>query len=366
MKRIISAILFVFVLASMFTVMASAEAAAVEPGSQVAKAIYGTPTIDGYAESIWDEAQINYIDQEFYNDGITTPNTVRFRAMYDENYLYLLAEVADETMGGLDWDAMYTGGNLWRRDTVGFVFIPDYCRDETVTMVAPSFWFYLSAYGQTANWMNVDEKVFITEDAGATKMFAITYATDYTTNVDYGYTIELKVNLKVRYEGIQMDAGTKIGFDAYTNNNNSLLMSSERNYGATWTGDINSYKNTAHCGTLEFCAKDVKFQNSEADLAWNPVPEAADTTTEAPVETTPAPVETTTPAPVETTTPAPEETTTEAPVETTPAPVETTPAPTETTPAPAKGGCGSVAAASAVVALVAVLGGAVILNKKEN
>lgn len=366
MKRIISVIMCIFVLASMFTVMASAEAAAVEPGSQVAKAIYGTPTIDGYAESIWDEAQINYIDKEFYNDGITTPNTVRFRAMYDENYLYLLAEVADETMGGLDWDAMYTGGNLWRRDTVGFVFIPDYCRDETVTMVAPSFWFYLSAYGQTANWMNVDEKVFITEDAGATKMFAITYATDYTTNVDYGYTIELKVNLKVRYEGIQMDAGTKIGFDAYTNNNNSLLMSSERNYGATWTGDINSYKNTAHCGTLEFCAKDVKFQNSEADLAWNPVPVAEETTTDAPDTTTAAPeADTTTAEPVDTTTEAPADTTTEAPAADTTTAAPTTNAPTTDAPA-ASGGCGGFVAASVIVVAVAALGGAMILNKKEN
>lgn len=360
MKRIISAILFVFVLASMFTVMASAtEVPAPVPGEQVVKAIYGTPEVDGYADSAWDEAEIQYLTHVYANDEITEPTKVRFRTMWDEKYLYFLVEVADSTMGDADWEGLSTGGNLWKRDSISFTFSPDYDRGSTDNQVAPAFWFIIGAWGNTANWNNAPQNVFISEDEGVTKMYAISYATDYTTNTNYGYTIECKINLVPRCETVKMEAGTKFGFDMYSNDNNYLLMSASRNYGLTWGGSVNSYKNNAEKGTLELCAKDVKFQNSEADLAWDLVPEAADTTTEAPVETTPAPVETTTPAPVETTTPAPEETTTEAPVETTPAPVETT-------PAPAKGGCGSVAAASAVVALVAVLGGAVILNKKEN
>lgn len=368
MKRIISAILFVFVLASMFTVMASATEAvpAPVPGEMVAKAIYGTPEVDGYADSIWDEAEIQYLNHVFVEDGITEPSKVRFRTMWDEKYLYFLVEVIDSTMGDADWEGLMLGGNLWRRDGISFTFSPDYDRGSTDNQVAPAFWFIIAAYGNTANWNSVPQNVFISEDEGVTKMYAISYNTDYTTNTNYGYTLECKVNLVPRCETVKMEAGAKFGFDMYNNNNNNLLMSANREYGLTWGGSVNSYKNNAEKGTLELCAKDVKFQNSEETLKWFPEITAADTTTEAPVETTPAPVETTTPAPVETTTPAPEETTTEAPVETTPAPVETTPAPTETTPAPAKGGCGSVAAASAVVALVAVLGGAVMLNKKEN
>ena len=370
MKRIISAIMFVFVLMSMFTVMASATDAAAPapvPGEMVAKAIYGTPEIDGYADSIWDEAEIQYLTHVFVEDGITEPSKVRFRTMWDEKYLYFLVEVIDTTMGDADWEALMPGGNLWRRDGISFTFSPDYDRGSTDNQVAPAFWFIIAAYGSTANWNNCPQNVFISEDDGVTKMYAISYNTDYSNGTNTGYTLECKINLVPRCETVKMEAGAKFGFDMYNNNNNNLLMSANREYGLTWGGTVNSYKNNAEKGTLELCAKDVKFQNSEETLKWFPDPATAETTTEPVVETTPAPVEDTTPAPVEDTTPAPEETTTEAaPVETTPAPVETTPAPTETTPAPTKGGCGSVAAASAVVALVAVLGGAVILNKKEN
>ena len=84
---------------------------------------------------------------------------------------------------------------------------------------------------------------------------------------------------------------------------------------------------------------------------------------DAPAETEPAPAETE---------PAPAETEPAAPAETEPAPAETEPAapaetepttPAETEPAPAEGGCGGVIG---VGAIVAILGTAVVLKKKEN
>ena len=72
MKRIISALVLVFVLVSMFAVAASATEApaAPVPGEMVAKAIYGTPTIDGLAESIWDDAEIQYLNHVFADDDV--------------------------------------------------------------------------------------------------------------------------------------------------------------------------------------------------------------------------------------------------------------------------------------------------------
>lgn len=377
MKRIISAIMCIFVLAAMFTVMASAaenEAPVIEVGSQVAKAIYGTPEIDGYAESIWDEAQINTLNYVYTDDGITTPTVVRFRTMWDEKYLYFLVEVQDATMGDLAWEELSLGGNLWRRDGISFTFSPDYNRDVTAGQVEPAFWFIIGAYGNTANWNNVPQNVFISEDEGVTKMYAISYYTDYNTNTNYGYTIECKINLAPRYEGIKMEAGTKVGFDMYSNDNNYFLMSTGREHGRSWgyceynCGTVNSYKNDAEKGTIEFCDKTVKFENKVEDLEWIKAPETTveDTTTAAPDTTTAAP-DTTTAEPVDTTTAVPEDTTTEAPAETTTAaPVETTTAAPTTEAPKTEGGCGGFVAASVIVIAVAALGGAVILNKKEN
>ena len=345
MKRIISAIMCIFVLAAMFTVMASAETAApeLEPGTRVAKAIYGTPSVDGYAESIWDEAEINTLTHVYQDDGITTPTVVRFRTMWDEKYLYFLVEVQDATMGDQAWEELFLGGNLWRRDGISFTFSPDYNRDVTAGQVEPAFWFIIGAYGNTANWNNCPQNVFISEDEGVTKMYAISYYTDYNTNTNYGYTIECKVNLAPRYEAIKMEAGTKVGFDMYSNDNNYFLMSTSREYGMTWGGSVNSYKNDAEKGTIEFCDKTVRFENKVEDLEWIKAPETTpeETTTAAPV-TTEAPKETE--APADTTTAAP---VTETPVETTTAAPEaqdtTTAAPTTdapTTDAPAEGGCG--------------------------
>ena len=366
MKRIISALVLVFVLVSMFTVMASAEdeVAAPIPGEMVAKAIYGTPVIDGQADTIWENAEINYLTHFFADDGITPHQTVRFRSMWDEDYVYFLVDVKDETMGDADWEALILGSNLWRRDGVSFTFSPNYNRDETATQEAPAFWFIIGAYGNPANFNSayVPQNVWISEDEGVTKMYAITYYTDYATGTNYGFTIECKVNLKIMHETIEMASGTKIGFDMYSNNNNNLLMSAQREVGMTWGGTVNSYKNDAEKGTLEFCEPGVKFEHTADELAWDCVPVVEETE---PVETEPV-TEPTETEPVETEPTETEPTETE-PTETEPTetePTETEPV-TEPTTDDKKSGCGNVVAASAIVIAVAVLGGAVVLNKKE-
>ncbi|MDY4898447.1 MAG: sugar-binding protein [Eubacteriales bacterium] len=359
MKRFISLFLTVFVAMSVFVTVTYAANDTLAPEEHVAKAIYGTPTIDGEADGIWDYAQINYVTNVYQNDEITPPSTCQFRVMYDDTYLYFLVEVKDETMGDAEWEALSLGGNLWKRDGVSLTFSPDNNRDVTNGQVAPAFWFIIGAFGNTANFNTVPSNVFISEDEGATKMFAISYLTDYTTGVNSGYTIELKVNLQPRYADIKMQAGTEIGFDIYLNDNNNIIMSANRNYGLTWTGEVNSYKNNAVKGVIELQDKDVKFENEPQTTAPTDTTPEEPTTTE-PIDTTPK--DTTTAAPKDTTTEAPKDTTTAAPKDT------TTVATKDTTTADpgSKGGCGSVVAASALILAVAVFGGAVICGKKEN
>lgn len=240
---------------------------------KVAKAIYGTPTIDGTADAIWANAEIQYLTHVFQDDQLTTPSITRFRTMWDENYVYFLIDVKDETMGDKAWENKSNGSNLWKRDSISFTFDPKYSRNTTSSQVAPSFWYILGAYGNVANFNSsiVSQNVWISEDGGTSKMFAMSYYSDnYGTN--YGYTIECKVNLKLMHQQLKMEAGTKIGFDMYNNNNNASIGSSTRNYGLIWGGSVNSYKNDAEKGTIEFAAKGVKFTNTAEALKWDVVP----------------------------------------------------------------------------------------------
>ncbi|MCQ2426937.1 MAG: hypothetical protein MJ137_00860 [Clostridia bacterium] len=366
MKKLLAVLISAVMLVAALTVAVSAEEKL--PSEYEAQAVYGTPTIDGEVDNIWDNAQLNRIENFFADDGITEHPQAKFRIMYDEFYLYILVEVNDPTMGDLDWEKLSTGGNLWKRDAVSFTFAPDYNRDITDKQEAPAFWYIIGAYGTTANWNGVPAGVFLSEElefvpAEANdlekfphdkRMYAITYKTD-ASGYNVGYTMECKINLKLRYDALKLEPGTKIGFDIYLNDNNNILLSATRNIGLTWTGDVNSYKNNSVKGTILLADKNVAFEQPVETVTEAPVTtEAPVVTTEAPVVTTEAPV-VTTEAPVVTTA-APADDTTAAPADvTTAAPAVTTEAPAE------KKGRGSSTAS--VMAAVAVLGCAVVFKK---
>ena len=110
-------------------------------------------------------------------------------------------------------------------------------------------------------------------------------------------------------------------------------------------------------GTTGLDHRELVAKISSESVEGSSTPSAPAETEPAPAETEPAPAETE-PAPAETE-PTPVET---APVETEPTPAETEPTPAETDPAPAEGGCGGVIG---VGAIVAILGCAVVLKKKD-
>ncbi|WP_051585735.1 endo-1,4-beta-xylanase [Caldanaerobius polysaccharolyticus] len=63
--------------------------------SQITEAMYGTPTIDGKIDSIWDQA--NVINTNVWVQG-TSGATAKVRTMWDNHYLYVLAEVTDSNL----------------------------------------------------------------------------------------------------------------------------------------------------------------------------------------------------------------------------------------------------------------------------
>jgi endo-1,4-beta-xylanase len=339
MKKLLAVITCVLMISAVFIVTPSATEPDTSAGQKVALAAYGTPTIDGHIDLVWDKAPAYNIDQVYVTDELTE-SSATFQVLWDENYLYILHEVQDNTMGDLDWENLSVGGNLWKRDAISYTFSPDYDRSETTTQVAPAFWCIIGVYGNTANWNNVPQDVFISEDGGETKMFGISYM--YEGSDLAGYIIEAKFKLSSHYPDIKMEAGTCIGFDTYTNDNNYLLMSTSRNFGLGWSDPtINSYKNNSLKGTIQLVAKGET-------IVTTPV----ETTTETPgTSETPGTTKTpgTTEAPA--TTKAPDDTTTDS-------------TPTTTAPEPKKEGCkSSVGIVSLTVCTL--LGSCLIIKKKK-
>ena len=283
MKKMIA-----WILVSLMLCLSVAEfsAFAVTPDSQhpIAKAAYGTPTIDGEIDEIWATAEVNEITDAFIEDGPDPANprngtAASFRVLWDENYLYLLTEVTDSTIGDEDWELASVGaGSLWKRNSLGYAITPDYNRDQTTTQVAPTMWLILSSRAiggsdyvegdGTANFNQVPREVF--------KNFK-------TKITDTGYLIEIAFDLKARWSDMKMEEGVCIGFDQYVNDNIPLIFDT-RVIGLKWS-DINSYKDNSLKGTIVL-TKDAAQTTAPADTT------AAPEQTTAPEVTTTAPTST--------------------------------------------------------------------------
>lgn len=269
MKKVISLVLMALMLCSMFSIYSAA--ATPDSTQKIAEAAYGTPVIDGQVDQVWSKATEYKIEGVYVKDDITT-STATFKVLWDENYLYILHNVKDNTFGNADWEAQSVGGNLWKRDGVSYTFSPDYNRDVTTTQVAPAFWFVIGAFGHTANFNTVDSKVFIGEEGN--KNYAMSYPAD-------GYIIELKVDLKARYEAFKLEAGVCIGFDTYTNDNNATLLSTTRNFGLYWNDKMTSYKDNSKKGTIVLAAKTAATTTTSSSTTTKPATTTAPKTSDA-------------------------------------------------------------------------------------
>ncbi|GGG22704.1 endo-1,4-beta-xylanase [Paenibacillus abyssi] len=181
------------------------------------KAVKGSPTIDGEKDAIWTDAQ--QLTTGRFAQGLSGA-TAKFWTMWDENHLYVYAEVSDPLLS----DA---SANAWEEDSIE-IFV-DQNNGKTT--------FYQSDDGQyRVNFNNV-------QSYGGNAS-SETFET-VTKIVDGGYIVEAAIKLGFITPAID----TIIGFDLQVNNDQD--GNGSRDSVAIWSDTTGqSYTNTSKLGVL--------------------------------------------------------------------------------------------------------------------
>ncbi|MFV9568464.1 endo-1,4-beta-xylanase [Thermoanaerobacter mathranii] len=154
--------------------------------SQITEAVYGTPIIDGKIDDIWDKA--NTIYTNVWVQGTSGP-TAKARTMWDENYLYVLAEVTGAKLNK-------SSPNPWEQDSVEF-FV-----DEN-NYKSP---YYQSGIGQyRVNFDNEQSFGDSTNSEGFKSATSITSSSSYI------------VEVAIPFKTIKPTDGHILGFDVQVN-----------------------------------------------------------------------------------------------------------------------------------------------------
>lgn len=333
-------------------------AAELDTTQKVAHAIKGTPTVDGEIDEMWAKAEYHYIENVHTKSEVSPFPKARFRTMWDDNYLYLLYEVSDTTIGDLEWEAASAGGHIWKRDSITFAFSPTYDRSVNSACQLPNFYYMLGVFGYSANFKNapvgvfhggIDAKGLIETPMSFSKV--ITNA----NSEKIGYVFECKVDLTL-LEGanFKYEEGVLIGFDTFLNDNDPTMFSAVRDNLIGWNDEsFNSNHNYSKQGTIQLCSATYSVDNSKVESS-----DAFFGIGAAPAQTTEATTAATTAA--NTTAATTKAATTKA---------ATTAAATTaavTTEAP-KSGCGSAIGMTAIAAIGSVcLAGVMVAKKKED
>jgi endo-1,4-beta-xylanase len=183
----------------------------------IAKAVWGTPQIDGVLDPIWARAQ--ELTTATWVLG-TSGSTARVKTLWDRDHLYVFAHVTDSLLSQV-------AANPWEQDSVE-IFL-DQNNGKTKSYEADD--------GQyRVNYENVQS---FGGSASASKFVTATQV------VPDGYVVEAAITL----DAIQARPGTLVGFDFQVNNDE--LGDGVRSSVVTWSdpsGD--SYKNTSKFGVL--------------------------------------------------------------------------------------------------------------------
>jgi endo-1,4-beta-xylanase len=188
----------------------------------IAKAVWGTPRIDGVLDPVWWRAQ--EIATETWVLG-STGSTARVKTMWDRDHLYVFAHVTDGLLSK-------ASANPWEQDSVE-IFL-DQNNGKTRSYEADD--------GQyRVDYENVQS---YGGSASAAKFVTATQV------VPGGYVVEAAITL----DAIQARPGTLIGFDVQVNNDE--LGDGVRSSVVTWSdpsGD--SYRNTSQFGVLHLVVR---------------------------------------------------------------------------------------------------------------
>ncbi|WP_163192232.1 endo-1,4-beta-xylanase [Clostridium thermarum] len=192
--------------------------------SLLANAAYGTPTIDGTIDSVWNKA--TSLETNTWVQG-NSGATAKFRTLWNENELYVLAEVKDDHLNKANV-------NDYEQDSIE-IFL-DQNNNKT-------------AYYQADDYqlrVNYDNQ----QSFGSTgPLEGFRSATKIT---DKGYIVEAAIPLSA----ITPKAGTIIGFDLQVNNADD---SGSRVSVVTWCDPSgNSWSSTSGLGNLQFVANQTE------------------------------------------------------------------------------------------------------------
>ncbi len=173
---------------------------------EVTYAEWGTPTVDGFWEECWDNAQsIKIADIAIENDKGEYA-TADVYSLWDSENIYFFAEVTDPTIAAQIQDAM------WDQDAIGFML--DYAYDRTAEKSYRDLGD--AAYAGYVNVAAVEGNANAPE---APTIFGIAKYADavesYTTLTDKGYDVEIKLPLALYKD---YAAGDKLGFEICLNN----------------------------------------------------------------------------------------------------------------------------------------------------
>jgi cellulose 1,4-beta-cellobiosidase len=129
----------------------SSSSVAAEPNSYVAPRVQTAPEIDGTIDAVWEQAAWAPINVFWLG---TQPNptaddyTGQYKALWDENYLYLLFDVTDERLYDHTRDPL---SNYWEDDTVE-IFIDENKNGGPHQSNTSAWAYHISSYGDVVDY----------------------------------------------------------------------------------------------------------------------------------------------------------------------------------------------------------------------
>lgn len=194
------------------------ESATEKTPAKTTYAVKGAPQIDGIMDEIWEKANIIKTGVWVLNN---TGATAKVRTMWDENHLYIFAEVTDKVLSK-------ASANTWEQDSVE-IFI-DENNHKTTYYEADDSQYRVNYDNEQSFDPNPVREGFVT----ATRM------------TDQGYVVEAAIE----FITIKAEAGQKIGFDFQVNDDQGA---GKRASIVKWNDPTdNSYKDTSGIGVLVF------------------------------------------------------------------------------------------------------------------
>ena len=192
--------------------------------SKIEDSIFGTPIIDGKIDESWAVAK-EVVTNELVEGNIGA--TAKVRTMWDENYLYVIADVHDELLNK-------SNKNEWEQDSVE-IFI-----DQN--------------NNKTAHYQEDDAQIRINFE---NELSGAGYDKDalksQTSITDTGYIVEVAIPL----DKIEAKVGDLVGFDFQVNDSDEF---GTRTGVVTWCdGSGGSYANTSGFGNLRL-VKDTELE----------------------------------------------------------------------------------------------------------